>query len=312
MGRGKTIEADVFRGPFDPGGQPDAATGQPLEISLFAWNVRSGLSATRAVLADEARYADYWRWPSAERLLRRADALGFDHQVQYGMWGGFGGASRWNDEGLDFATAAAASAAVTRNLNLFSTVHVGYGFHPMHIAKIGACIDVVSGGPLGAQRRVGRQSGRLPQVRRDRTAVGSRALRHGRRVRHPDEIPVGVRRPRRLRGRTLQVLRRLRRPQAGAQAPSRPDERGPVGRRFRLRLPPGGLGVRRAAQGTPRGLRGHGAQGPRAGRRVRQAGARRRHVLRHRRGDGRRGRAHGGLAGERGPTTTRFCTTRAP
>ncbi len=149
MGRGRTIEADVFRGPFDPGGQPDASTGQPLEISLFAWNVRSGLSATRAVLADEARYADYWRWPSAEGLLRQADALGFDHQVQYGMWGGYGGASRWNDEGLDFATAAAASAVVTRNLNLFSTVHVGYGFHPMHIAKIGACIDVVSGGRWG-------------------------------------------------------------------------------------------------------------------------------------------------------------------
>jgi len=53
----KTIKAEVFRGPFDPGGQPDGSTGQPLEISLFAWNVRSGLSATKAVLADESRYA---------------------------------------------------------------------------------------------------------------------------------------------------------------------------------------------------------------------------------------------------------------
>ena len=145
----QTIKADVFRGPFDPGGQPDAATGQPLEISLFAWNVRSGLSATKAVMADEKRYADVWHWPSAEKLLRSADALGFDHQVQYGMWSGYGGASRWNDEGLDFATAASASAVVTKNLNLFSTVHVGYKFHPMHIAKIGACIDFISDGRWG-------------------------------------------------------------------------------------------------------------------------------------------------------------------
>ena len=27
MARGRTIKAEVLRGPFDPGGQPDAATG---------------------------------------------------------------------------------------------------------------------------------------------------------------------------------------------------------------------------------------------------------------------------------------------
>ncbi|MBN35996.1 MAG: flavin-dependent oxidoreductase [Rhodospirillaceae bacterium] len=149
MNSGKTIKAEVFRGPFDPGGQPEMSRGQPLELSLFAWNVRSGLSATKAVMSDEDRYANYWHWPSAEKLLRRADELGFDNQVQYGMWGGYGGPSRWNDDGLDFATAASASAVVTKNLNLFSTVHVGYKFHPMHIAKIGACIDFVSGGRWG-------------------------------------------------------------------------------------------------------------------------------------------------------------------
>ena len=149
MKKRRRIKAEVLRGPFDPGGQPDAATGQPLEISLFAWNVRSGLSATKAVLSDPARYADFWHWPSASRLLQEADRIGFDHQVQYGMWSGYGGESRWNDEGLDFATAAAASAAVTQRLGLFSTVHVGYRFHPMHIAKIGACIDFISNGRWG-------------------------------------------------------------------------------------------------------------------------------------------------------------------
>ena len=139
----------MLRGPFDPGGQPQAATGQPLELSFFAWNVSGGLSATKAVLADPARYRDYWHWPTASRLLREADRIGFDHQVQYGMWNGYGGASQWNDAGLDFATAGTASATVTERLNLFSTVHTSFGFHPMHIAKLGACMDFISGGRWG-------------------------------------------------------------------------------------------------------------------------------------------------------------------
>jgi FMNH2-dependent dimethyl sulfone monooxygenase len=143
------ITAEVLRGPFDPGGQPELSTGQPLELSFFAWNVRSGLSATKAVLSDEERYCNSWHWPTASKLLAEADRIGFDHQVQYGMWSGYGGASRWNEEGLDFATACTASAMVTERMGLFSTVHVGYHFHPMHIAKLGACIDFVSGGRFG-------------------------------------------------------------------------------------------------------------------------------------------------------------------
>ena len=147
--KARTIKAEVFRGPFDPGGQPEVATGQPLELSFFAWNVRGGLSATKAVMSDPARYRDYWHWPAASQLLRQADRIGFDHQVQYGMWGGWSATTGWNEEGLDFATAGAASAVVTERMNLFATVHVEYRFHPMHIAKIGACIDFISGGRWG-------------------------------------------------------------------------------------------------------------------------------------------------------------------
>ena len=138
MAGARTIKAEVLRGPFDPGGQPDLPSGQPMELAFFAWNVRSGLSATKAVLADEERYSHYWRWPVASKLLAHADRIGFDHQVQYGMWHGYGGVSGWNDEGLDFATACTASAMVTERMNLFATVHTGYHFHPMHIAKLGA------------------------------------------------------------------------------------------------------------------------------------------------------------------------------
>ena len=149
MAKTRTVKAEILRGPFDPGGQPEAATGQPMELSFFAWNVSSGLSATKAVLTDPARYKDYWHWPTAKKMLQHAERIGFDHQVQYGMWSGWGGATGWNSEGLDFATAGTACAVVTEKLNIFGTVHTGYRFHPMHIAKLGACADHVSNGRWG-------------------------------------------------------------------------------------------------------------------------------------------------------------------
>lgn len=145
---GGTVKAELIRGPFDPGGQPEVKRSNHLHLSLFAWNVRSGLSATKAVLADPARYRDFWEWPSASRLLREAERAGFDSALQYGMWSGYGGVSGWNEASYDFATAAAAAAATTDRLGIFSTIHCGYEFHPLLIAKITASTDFLSGGRL--------------------------------------------------------------------------------------------------------------------------------------------------------------------
>ena len=149
MPTSSSINAEVFGGPFDPGGQPDTRTGQPMELSLFAWNVRSGLTASKAVLSDPDRLQDFWVWERSSHLLREAERIGMDSQVQYGMWTGYGGPSEWNNSGYDFASAAAASAAITSKLGIFSTCHVGYKFHPLHVAKIGASIDSISGGRWG-------------------------------------------------------------------------------------------------------------------------------------------------------------------
>ncbi|MBS0624417.1 MAG: LLM class flavin-dependent oxidoreductase, partial [Verrucomicrobia bacterium] len=143
-----SIKADVLRGPFDPGGQPALKRKDHIHLSLFAWNVRSGLSASKAVLADPDRYRDFWRWPSAAKLLKETEAAGFDSEIQYGMWSGYGGATGWNDASLDFATGAAAAAATTEKLGLFTTIHVGYEFHPLLIAKITGATDYISGGRL--------------------------------------------------------------------------------------------------------------------------------------------------------------------
>jgi FMNH2-dependent dimethyl sulfone monooxygenase len=148
-GRRNGVATDVLRGPFDPGGQPIVRRKNHVHLSLFAWNVSSGLSASKAVLSDVDRHRDVWRWPSAEKLLRATEAAGMDSQLQYGMWSGYGGATGWNDAQLDFATAATASAAVTEKLGIYSTIHVGYGFHPVLLAKMTSSIDHISGGRLG-------------------------------------------------------------------------------------------------------------------------------------------------------------------
>lgn len=149
MNNSKVLHAETLRGPFDPGGQPLARTGQPLEVSLFGWNAQGGMSPNLAALDDLPRFRDYWQWPIARELLVEAESYGFDHQVQFGIWSGWGGPSGWNDAALDFATAAAASAVATERMGLFSTIHLGYRFHPLHVAKITATIDHVSGGRAG-------------------------------------------------------------------------------------------------------------------------------------------------------------------
>ena len=148
-GRRPGTAAELRRGPFDPGGQPLVERTDHLHLSLFAWNVQSGLSASKAVLTDPARHQKVWEWPSSSELIRATEAAGFDSQLQYGMWSGYGGATEWNDYQLDFATAATGSAAITEKLGIYTTVHVGYGFHPVLIGKITSGIDHLSGGRLG-------------------------------------------------------------------------------------------------------------------------------------------------------------------
>jgi alkanesulfonate monooxygenase SsuD/methylene tetrahydromethanopterin reductase-like flavin-dependent oxidoreductase (luciferase family) len=147
--RPRTVKAEITRGPFDPGGQPALRRKDHMHLSLFAWNVRSGLSASKAVLSDPSRLRDFWEWPSASVLLREAERAGFDSHLQYGMWSGYDGATQWNEANLDFASAAAASSAITDRLGIISTLHVGYDFHPVLIGKIMASTDHISGGRLG-------------------------------------------------------------------------------------------------------------------------------------------------------------------
>ncbi len=143
------VSAPTLRGPFDPGGQPELNQPDHLHLSLFAWNVSNGLSASEIVLDDPANRQEAWKWQTSSKLLRALDESGMDSSLQYGMWSGYGGSTRWNDYQLDWASAGVATAAVTKNVGIIQTIHVGYGLSPLFIAKVTASTDHISGGRGG-------------------------------------------------------------------------------------------------------------------------------------------------------------------
>ena len=142
-------KVEITRGPFDPGGQPDTHIGQPLELGFFAWNIKGGMTASKAVLSDPPRLQNFYEWQTSRGLIELAEEIGFDYQVPFGRWIGQGGETDYNGAALDFLASAAATAPITERLGLFSTAHITYRFHPMHIAKFGATIDHISGGRWG-------------------------------------------------------------------------------------------------------------------------------------------------------------------
>ncbi len=144
-----SITADIFKGPLDPGGQPEIESPNKVLLGLFAWNVSCGATISKAVLADRERYRDYWQWPHASRLVQQAEQAGFDFEVPFGRYLGHGGEIGFNDEQLDVVASAAALSQITKNILLFSTVHVTYAFHPLHFARFGAQIDYLSNGRWG-------------------------------------------------------------------------------------------------------------------------------------------------------------------
>jgi FMNH2-dependent dimethyl sulfone monooxygenase len=135
--------------PVDPGGQPETRTGEPLELGFFAWNIRGGMTMSKATLRNNDRERDFWKWPNSRRLVEQAEAIGFDYQVPFGRWVGSGGETDFNGAALDFLASAAATAPITSRMGLFSTAHITFKFHPLHIAKFGATIDHISNGRWG-------------------------------------------------------------------------------------------------------------------------------------------------------------------
>ncbi|RYF50282.1 MAG: LLM class flavin-dependent oxidoreductase, partial [Comamonadaceae bacterium] len=93
-----------------------------------------------------------WTYEYNAKCAIEAEKYGFDLAFGLGQWlgkGGYGGDTNFREHELDPLISSAALAAQTSKLMLISTVHVLYGWHPVHLAKYGACIDHISGGRWG-------------------------------------------------------------------------------------------------------------------------------------------------------------------
>lgn len=93
-----------------------------------------------------------WNFGYNARLTQQAEALGFDLAFALAQWmgkGGYGGEMLYREQSLDPLTVTAGLASLTERMLLISTVHILYGWHPLHIAKFGATLDDMTGGRWG-------------------------------------------------------------------------------------------------------------------------------------------------------------------
>ena len=114
----------------------------PFKLGLFAYAHDSAIALTTAPERWRAR------WDDIETMARMADTGGFEFLLPLARWKGFPGTAHsqmWNFENL---TQAAALAAITKRIALFSTLHTPV-VHPLLAAKALTTIDHVSHGRAG-------------------------------------------------------------------------------------------------------------------------------------------------------------------
>jgi alkanesulfonate monooxygenase SsuD/methylene tetrahydromethanopterin reductase-like flavin-dependent oxidoreductase (luciferase family) len=93
-----------------------------------------------------------WSFDYNAECAVRADELGFDLVFGLAQWlgkGGYGGQMRFRENATDPLLVTSGLAPLTRNIILISTVHILYGWHPLHLAKFAASIDHMSHGRWG-------------------------------------------------------------------------------------------------------------------------------------------------------------------
>lgn len=124
----------------------ERAVRQPLMLGLFMPHQQGAWTPSKAPRTTS------WTFEYNAELAVRADEAGFDLVFALATWlgkGGYGGDIHFRENSIDPFITSSALAPLTHNVLLISTVHVLYGWHPLHIAKYGAVIDHISGGRWG-------------------------------------------------------------------------------------------------------------------------------------------------------------------
>ncbi|MBL5973762.1 MAG: LLM class flavin-dependent oxidoreductase [Candidatus Leucobacter sulfamidivorax] len=116
-----------------------------LAIGLFLPTLSGGGSGHYA--SDLGLFAPTWQYNLD--CARRVDELGWDFIFPVGRWRGTGGRIHFHELSLDVVSLTAALASQTERCMVFTTWHVSYGYHPMHVAKIGVGMDHISSGRWG-------------------------------------------------------------------------------------------------------------------------------------------------------------------
>ncbi|WP_439816304.1 LLM class flavin-dependent oxidoreductase [Zavarzinia sp. CC-PAN008] len=125
-----------------------------------------------------------WTFDYNAGLVREAERLGFDFTFGFASWlnkGGFGGRTGFRANSIDSLISTAGLAAITQRLVLISTVHVLYGWHPLHLARFGATLDHMTGGRWGVNVVTGYKPGEIEMF-------GLKPIPHDRRYELADEF----------------------------------------------------------------------------------------------------------------------------
>ncbi|MBS4206620.1 LLM class flavin-dependent oxidoreductase [Bacillus sp. FJAT-50079] len=118
------------------------------KLGIFGPNVNNSCAMT---LADTTFTPNF---ETNVRIAKMMENAGYECIVPVARWRGFGGASNFNGTCMETFTWAAAMAAVTEKIYLFTTSHVPT-VHPIAAAKMISTIDDISKGRIGLNTVVG-------------------------------------------------------------------------------------------------------------------------------------------------------------
>lgn len=167
--------ADITRQDISPASFSDSplhlVLQQPFLLGLFLPIQNGGWS-----ISTRERTTD-WQLDYNKRLTLQAEALWLDLVFGLAEWnhkGGYGGETRYREHSIDPFMTTAALGAVTSRILLISTLHILYGpWHPLHLARFGASLDLITGGRWGLNMVTGNQDSYArmfgaPQIEHDK------------------------------------------------------------------------------------------------------------------------------------------------
>ena len=128
----------------------EAAKQHPMMLGLFLPIQQGAWSPSLAPRSTD------WTFEYNAKCTVMAEKLGFDLVFGLAQWmgkGGYGGEMKFRENATDPLLVTAGLAAITKRILLVSTVHILYGWHPLHLAKFGATIAEMSGASRNDPRK---------------------------------------------------------------------------------------------------------------------------------------------------------------